>query len=225
MTNTTTDAATAENAKNQEKNLAIWTQVMVTDEGAKKAIDGSNLTSINHNYQIKRATALFGPIGFGWGYKVIKAEVIEGALISADKPAVGVTKVSSVHIEFWYMHEKQKCTFEHFGQTTLVGKKSTGELYNDEDAHKKSLTDAIGKSLSMLGFSADIYGGETDNKTVIQTDLVSQEEDVKDPIVIKINACATMQALAEVWGTLTREEALKYQSVKEAKKVLLSTPS
>ena len=39
----------------------------------------------------------------------------------------------------------------HFGQTTFVGANKHG-LFTDEEAPKKSLTDATNKALSMLGF-------------------------------------------------------------------------
>jgi Xaa-Pro aminopeptidase len=55
---------------------------------------------------------------------------------------------------------------EHFGQTTFVGKNKFG-YFTDEEAPKKSLTDAIGKALSMLGFSADIYLGLFDDNKYV----------------------------------------------------------
>jgi hypothetical protein len=57
-------------------------------------------------------------------------------------------------------------TVEHFGQTTFVGKNKNG-YFTDEEAPKKSLTDAIGKALSMLGFSADIYLGLFDDNKYV----------------------------------------------------------
>jgi hypothetical protein len=53
-----------------------------------------------------------------------------------------------------------------FGQTTFVGQNKNG-VFTDEEAPKKSLTDATTKALSMLGFSADVFLGlYDDNKYV-----------------------------------------------------------
>lgn len=205
-------------AKAAEKNLSIWTQVQTTEPSATKKIEGSELTSISHNYQIKRATALFGPCGYGWGYKVIKSEIMDGAVLVPDKPALGNAKVSSVHIEFWYKHEGEKCFLEHFGQTTFVGKKTTGELSTEDDAHKKSLTDALGKCLSMLGFSADIYG--ENNGATDEGNLTPAAED--DETTKKIKACKTMAELGELWGKLPKADLPKYEKVKDAKKAELA---
>jgi hypothetical protein len=197
---------------NKQANLSIWTQVEKTDPAAQKpmfAADGANLTSINHNYQIKRATELFGPCGFGWGYDVINASIIDGAMVSNTQ-----TKVSSVQIEFWYKHQDQVCKFSHFGQTPFVSVGTDEKAITDEDAHKKSLTDAIGKALSMLGFSADIYGqGSGDN--------VGKEPVAEDEITKNIKACKDLTALSALWKTLTKEQMVQYAKVKDETKVAL----
>jgi len=197
---------------NKPSNLSIWTQVEKTDPAALSPMftaDGTNLTAINHNYQIKRATELFGPCGFGWGYDVINASIIDGAMVSNTQ-----TKVSSVQIEFWYKHQGEVCKFSHFGQTPFVSIGKDEKVNTDDDAHKKSLTDAIGKSLSMLGFSADIYGqGSGDN--------VGKEPIADDSITTKIKACKDVAALSVLWKTLTKEQMVQYAKVKDDHKVKL----
>jgi hypothetical protein len=47
------------------------------------------------------------------------------------------------------------------GQTMFVTKRNDG-LFTDEEAPKKSVTDAISKALSWLGFAADVYLGKFD---------------------------------------------------------------
>lgn len=212
-----------EAAKTAEgKNLAIWSQVETTDAKATKKIEGSELTSISHNYQIKRATALFGPCGIGWGFRVIKAEILEGALLVPDKPALGVAKVSSIHIEFWYKHNGEKGVLEHFGQTPFVSKKTSGELSTEDDAHKKSLTDALSKSLSMLGFSADIYGEYNGANGASATETGNQPLVEDDDITKSIKACKTMEELAAIWGKLPKGDNAKYQKAKDDKKAELA---
>ncbi len=197
---------------NKQANLSIWTQVEKTDPAATSPMftaDGTNLTAINHNYQIKRATELFGPCGFGWGYNVINASIIDGGMSGNIQ-----TKVSSVQIEFWYKHQNEVCKFSHFGQTPFVTATKDGIAVTDDDAHKKSLTDAIGKALSMLGFSADIFGqGSSDN--------VGKEPVADDEITKNIKSCADAAALSALWKKLTKEEMVKYSKVKDEMKAKL----
>jgi hypothetical protein len=55
---------------------------------------------------------------------------------------------------------------KHYGATTFVGEDKNG-VFTDEEAPKKSLTDALTKALSMWGFSADVFLGlYDDNKYV-----------------------------------------------------------
>src|SRR5690606_33640239 len=53
-----------------------------------------------------------------------------------------------------------------FGQTTFVGRNKNG-FFTDEEAPKKSLTDAMSKCLSLLGFSADIHLGRFDDNKYV----------------------------------------------------------
>ena len=68
-----------------------------------------------------------------------------------DKDVIHILK-----IKFWYVWQGQRGEIEHFGQTTFVGKNKNG-YYTDEEAPKKSLTDAISKCISLLGFAADVH--------------------------------------------------------------------
>lgn len=211
----------AANTDKPNANLSIWEQVEKTDEKATKPMfagDGvTNLTSINHNYQIKRATSLFGPIGKGWGYDVISSTFIEGGLLDIDKPDLGRTKIHSIHLDFWYVAPESSNShkFQHFGQTVFIGLKDN-KIFTDEDAPKKSLTDAIGKALSMLGFSADIYGEIGKNGESITTETV-----VEDAVTKKLNACKDLNELSRVWTDLSEQEKKDYNAVKDKKKVSL----
>lgn len=76
--------------------------------------------------------------------------------------------IHKVHARLWYVLDGVRGEVEQFGQTQIVGKNKNG-FYTDEEAPKKSLTDAMSKCLSLLGFSADIHLGlYDDNKYVAQ---------------------------------------------------------
>jgi hypothetical protein len=141
-------------------NLHIWNRVEKTNPDFTKKFKkggGFSGTAINAVYLAKKATEVFGPIGIGWGVNVLEEKVHDAA------PG---DKIHSVRIELWYMQGDKKGSVQHFGQTMLCGKNKHGP-YSDEDAPKKSLTDAMTKALSLLGFSADVHlGFYDDNKYV-----------------------------------------------------------
>jgi len=139
-------------------NLTLWQSVEQTDpkytKGFKKG-GGFSGTAINATYQVRRATELWGPLGGKWGYSIISSQFVAGA----DKDIVHILQIEFRHPEG---------SFPSFGQTTFVGSNKNG-AFTDEEAPKKSLTDALTKALSMLGFSADVFLGlYDDNKYVAE---------------------------------------------------------
>jgi hypothetical protein len=134
---------------------AIWNRVSKTDQGYTKPIVGKPYrgTTVNVTYLIRRATEVFGPIGLGFGWEIDDERIEDGA--------DGV-RIHIVRLRFWYVLDGKRGEVVQFGQTAFVSKNKNG-LFTDEDAPKKSVTDAIGKCLSYLGFSADIYTGEWDD--------------------------------------------------------------
>jgi hypothetical protein len=134
-------------------NLAIWSAVEKTDPAHTKTFNragGFCGTAVNQAYQTRRATELFGPIGIGWGFDELEHQIVEGA---------GGDKVWFSKVKLWYQHDGRRGEVVQWGATTFVGKNKNGP-FTDEEAGKKSITDAVGKCLSLLGFSADVYLGQ-----------------------------------------------------------------
>lgn len=161
-------------------NLNLWEQVERTDPSATKTanLGGREQTSIGSYYMFKRATELFGPVGIGWGFDIVEERWDAGApmiikLGEADHVA-GPALTHTVRINFWYMLNGVKGEIPAYGHTQAVYKSKYG-ISDDGEAPKKSLTDAIKKALSMLGFSADIFTGMYDNKDYV-AQLKTEEE-------------------------------------------------
>lgn len=161
-------------------NNEIWDKVKATDPAFTKKFDNGTFkgTAISPTYNYSRATEIFGPCGFGWGHEIVDSKYVHGNEM-VDKQGVnhGQATTHVVQINFWYKHEGEKCVIPAIGETphkTLTG---TGKLKTDHDAEKKSLTDAIGKALQMLGFAADIYMGQFDD--------ISYVENLKDEIELE----------------------------------------
>lgn len=166
----------AEQPAEAQQNLDIWKRVMRTDPRYTKPIDGAGYvgTSINSEYMFMRATEIFGPIGTGWGFDIVEEKMIAGAPMSEAvfeggkiignrilRDADGSILFEQNHsllIEFWYVLNGTKGRVTAYGATPYMYKTKRGFMA-DGEVMKKSLTDAIKKSLSMLGFSADVFLG------------------------------------------------------------------
>lgn len=158
-------------------NLHIWKQVQSTDPRYTKPLEGAGFagTSINAEYMFMRATEIFGPVGTGWGYEIVEDRMLNGAPLSEQiyennkfvrsvllRDADGTLLFEQNHvlrIKFWYAIEGDvRGELESYGSTPYLYKSKRG-ITTDGETHKKSLTDAIKKALSMLGFSADVWLG------------------------------------------------------------------
>ncbi|WP_315729908.1 hypothetical protein [Bradyrhizobium sp. SZCCHNRI2010] len=141
-------------------NLVIWNEVEATDPKFTKQFNrggGFKGTATNATYLIKKATMMFGPIGIGWGWDIVEDRFQPGQ----DKDVVHILR-----LKLWYKWNDQRGEIEHFGQTQFVGKNKNG-YFTDEEAPKKSLTDALTKCLSTLGFAADIHLGLYDDNRYV----------------------------------------------------------
>lgn len=156
-----------------EQNMRIWGRVEKTDTRfTKKAkVNGQEITSLSGTAMVMKATELFGPVGIGWGWKIVEERFDEGHEIftgEGDKRAcIGREIGHTVKIALWFMQDGQRGEIEQYGCTRYQYKTSYG-MTTDGEAPKKSLTDAIKKALSMLGFSADVFLGLFDDQDYVQ---------------------------------------------------------
>ena len=125
---------------------------------ALKAKPGAGgMTAINPYYTIFRATELWGPAGDRWGWTILSEDV------DSFRTADGLEAVHRIRIKLWHPpsgNTGHLPSVEAVGCTTYRSAK--GRV--DEDAAKKSLTDAITKALSYVGFSADVWNGKVDHR-------------------------------------------------------------
>jgi len=150
----------------ENNNMGIWSSVEMSDpKFIKKDTSnkkGAKLSSIDGYYIIKKATEVFGPIGKGWGYEITKDVFIDTAPMIINNENIGSGKVHTLGIMFWYMDGGEKFQFEEFGHTDYMyaaGQAGSKYVMVDKEYAKKSLTDAIKKSLSLLGFCSDVFLG------------------------------------------------------------------
>lgn len=232
-------------------NMKIWRTVMRTDPRYTKDLAGAGFegTSINAEYMIMRATEIFGPVGTGWGYEVVEDRMLPGAPMSEaiyeDKKFIGnrilrdgdgtlITEQNhSIKIKFWYAIEGEvRGEVEAYGATKYLYKTKHG-ITCDGEAQKKSLTDAIKKALSLLGFSADVWLGLYDQaeykaENALEFDIRNASDKAEDVTRIRkeldekfklntdtMRAAVTPNEVSGVASALTRVMGIHLKAARE----------
>lgn len=181
---------------------SLWNQVEATDPKYTKAFDrtgGFKGTAFNPQYMWKRATEIFGECGKGWGYKIVDEKYVPGHMMFGQGgEQLGEQCIHVVRVKFWYKLDGKKHKIEHFGQTTFIGKNKYGP-FTDEEAPKKSLTDALMKCMSMLGFGADVYLGLYDDNKYVDEVAKAKARETYTKLADEIRSLATADAMS-VWS-------------------------
>lgn len=149
-------------------NMKIWDHGKKTDPSATKLNKqgGRESTSINGYWIIQKATELWGPIGSAWGYEILEDTLTDGVpILDGNGNVLCMTKMHTIKLRLWYP-ECNDLGVTSYGHTPYIYSSRHGP-HCDTEAPKKSLTDALKKALSMLGFSADIFLGEWEDREYV----------------------------------------------------------
>ena len=180
-------------------NLALWKAVERTPVDQTKAITGKSYqgTSPKPHYLVHKATETFGPCGIGWGFTIEDERIEDGA---------GGERMSIARVKVWFKWEGERGEVEHIGGTQFSGTRSSGKPFTDEDAPKKSVTDALIKALSMIGFAGDIFMGRYDDSKYVRG--LHEEASAAEPnsaavdfAVGQMRVCKTAEDFKEFWET------------------------
>jgi hypothetical protein len=213
-------------------NMTFWESVKKTDPKRVKPITGKQYkgNSPQPYYLVERMTEQFGMCGLGWGINIINERMER--LTETDVLNVAV-------VEIWYMLGDKRGCITQIGQTKACYKTAAGGMMIDEDAPKKSVTDAMTKCMSYLGFAGDIFSGQWDDSKYVSE--ITKEFNKQSPApnlqpppfgateqadCIKfMNECADMDALKGVFGgAYKRGNDLQKKTLSDvynAKKLLL----
>lgn len=148
-----------------DNNLQLWDQVRTPDPDYTKSFSrggGFKGTATNVVYMVREATRLWGPIGGKWGVDIKDERYVDGAPILHDGKEIAKEVIHVIRIELRHPDG----VVPGIGQTQFVGKNKNG-VFTDEEAPKKSLTDALSKAMSWLGFAADIHLGLWDDNKYV----------------------------------------------------------
>lgn len=158
------------------ENMRVWDYGKKTDPSATKlnTQGGRKSTSINGYWMIQKATELWGPVGKDWGFEVLEDSFIDGVPILDKETGVAIcnSKTHTIKLRLWFPECSQAGVIS-YGHTPYIYNSKHGPIC-DTEAQKKSLTDAIKKSLSMLGFSSDVFMGEFDDMAYIEERMAEE---------------------------------------------------
>ncbi|HHB1578090.1 TPA: hypothetical protein ACN983_003149, partial [Vibrio parahaemolyticus] len=179
-------------------NMDIWNQAFKTDLNFTKQDPSTSRLSINAQYRQMKATEIFGPRGKGWGVDVKREWLEDGLPIFANGIYTGVNEsVHNMEVELWYIDPDsgERCTVTAFGETErFYWSHNYSRMIKNGECRKKSLTDATGKALSMLGICGDVYMGEYDDENIINRSQMTKTTD-NALRKLEFDAQATQQAL------------------------------
>jgi hypothetical protein len=141
--------------------MRLWRAFEQTDPAHTKPVEfGRKFTSIDAHYQIMRVTEQLGPVGQGWGY-----DVEHSTHKVNDKLELCFADVTL----WWKDGSDQKNFYGPIrGCAELYYEGKGGKMQLDDDAPKKSATDALTKGLSHLGVSADVFLGMFDDNKYVE---------------------------------------------------------
>jgi len=181
-----------------QQKTAIWEneQHTPTDKTSSVSRRGG-FTAVNQQYQLERATNLWGPYGDCWGMDVVDTKFITN---TADQTCVWL------HAKFYYPSpvDGSRVEFDVINDTPLK--------MGDETA-KKLWTNTRSKALSYLGFSSDVYSGFHDSPAYKRDEAIRESDDMMDRILSRIanaRSAADLKKVAD-WS----ENARKQRTVSE----------
>jgi hypothetical protein len=178
-------------------NLSVWDAHSAIPDKFLKKISGKDYrgNSPNATYIVKCLTSLFGKCGEGWGYTVK-----DQGFYSFENRVV----LHWVIIKFWTGSRDNY--FEQFGQTKAAYPTQQSTYKVDEDAPKKSITDAITKAASHLGIASDIYLGLYDDNKYIKP---IEEDETINPAQVKASNELSHEELEFIKHTIAALETLE----------------
>lgn len=133
-------------------NLELFYELFTTNPSAVKKVDGRSYTcfSAQAYWIVIRMTEVFGPNGEGWGVEI------------KDQGFQSIDDDNMIHwavVELWYIRNNKRCSSQHMGSTKVKYRSKEKNVIYDQDAPKKTITNAFTKCTSYLGLAGDIHSG------------------------------------------------------------------
>lgn len=133
------------------ENMDIYKQVQSVPQTAQRQIQAGRLkgkTDINPMWRIKTLTEIFGAVGFGWYYDIVKQWFEQGANGE-------ISAFCNINLYVKCNDEWSK-PIQGTGGASYIANEKNG-LYTSDECFKMALTDAISVACKALGVGADVY--------------------------------------------------------------------
>lgn len=153
----------AKTAAEAPSNTALWETLGKTDPKHTKPFNragGFKGTALKPMWAIKMLTETFGPVGKGWGYDKPVFQVVEAGGEILVYSTVGAWVASNIG------PDGEPARFYGVGGDKVLTKRQSG-TFADDEAFKKSFTDALMNAFKHLGVGADIHMGQFDDSKYV----------------------------------------------------------
>jgi len=154
----------------------LWSRVDKTDpKFTKKVNQRGGFTSIDATYQAKKASEQFGPYGMGWGLSEIEYNY----------DLLASTGLVICKATFFYIIDDKRAEFPIHNAIKAVAKDRA-----DEDFCKKLETNTVSKALAKLGFCADVFMGQFEDRDYLAEATTRSDidrADEKDAVISEKN--------------------------------------
>ena len=204
--------------------LGLWNRLEATDPAFTKRFDKGNFrgTAVDAVYNLKRVTEQLGPVGFAWGWHIVKDELVK--FDAGEEP----TWIHNCVVRAWFRQEDGSTReVEHLGSTIaarFVGRGSSRRFMVDDEYAKKSVTDALSKIMVSLGASADIWLGRFDGNKYVPPAADGGDSEDELPAPRAQAAVERPDLIAEVRGLLAGLRGMDGAALREARNWLLLSP-
>lgn len=204
--------------------LDLWNKLELTDPAYTKRFDKGNFrgTAVDAIYNIKRVTEQLGPVGFAWGWHIVKDELVK--FDDGSEP----TWIHNCVVRAWFKQEDGSVReVEQVGSTIAarhVGRGPNRRFMVDDEYAKKSVTDALSKIMVCLGASADIWLGRFDGNKYVPPATEGAEAQADDLPPPRARAVEEEGLLTEARSHLHAVRAMDGATLREARNWLRLSP-
>lgn len=156
----------AETSTEGKENLKLWKSVEKTPPDMTKEVKFGkrHYTTIDPQWQLRVATALWGPYGHRWGmreleYRIVETQEFDINLVQKGSSGQYLATGIVLKAEFFYPVDNKEVSFEILNDD---------KFRLGDDTLKKLVTNTRSKALSWLGFSADVFLGKFDDTAYVK---------------------------------------------------------
>ena len=147
------------------ENLEIWKKVAQPPREALRQIQAGRLkgkSDINPQWRFRAMTELFGPVGIGWKYNIVRLW---------QEPAAEGQVFAFAEVNIYHKHDGEWSeAIPGIGGSMLIVNEKNG-VHSSDEAYKMAVTDALSVAMKALGVAADVYMGLWDGSKYAQSAL------------------------------------------------------